>query len=110
MAEEIGIKMARAYPEQIESMRKWFHELEVILDDDNKDVTDIGKFIVDTFETRRIDEYERILFGYETLVDNACDKSKSYLDWKPEIKEALTVANTASTRQGRAVAQNELFG
>lgn len=90
MADTIGIKMARAYPAQIEAMRKWFQELEAMLDDETKDNADIGLFVAKTFEQRRIDEYERVLFGYETLFDNACDPNLSYLSFKPEIIEALT--------------------
>jgi ketol-acid reductoisomerase len=31
----------------------------------------------------------RILFGFEVLVENACDPDLDYLDFNKEIKEAL---------------------
>ena len=88
MAEQIGLKMARAYPEQIQAMREWFYALETMLESD-ADAEDVGRFVQRSFGTKRIGEYERILFGYETMFENACDPSLSYLDFKPEIKAAL---------------------
>lgn len=92
MANKIDFKMARAYPEQIDTMRKWFAEIEAIIEDEGKDTHDLGDFIQRTFESQRIDEYERILFGYETMFEHACDSTLSYLDWKPEIKALMQAA------------------
>lgn len=90
MAEKLQLKMARALPAQIESMRQWLQKLEELMDDDGNGPFEIGAYVMKTFEQNRIDEYERILFGYETLVENACDQSKSYLDWKPDIKVLIS--------------------
>jgi hypothetical protein len=46
--------------------------------------------VAESFERERIDEYERVIFGYETLIENVCDPQLSYLDFKPELKTALT--------------------
>lgn len=82
--------MARADQNQIDLMRKWFQSLEDILNDPEKDAHDIGKYIYQSFSTHRISEFERILFGYETLVTNVCDLSLSYLEFKPEILAAMS--------------------
>jgi|WetSurMetagenome_2_1015567.scaffolds.fasta_scaffold226210_3 hypothetical protein len=89
--------VAKASPEQVDTLRTWFHELEDVLEDSEEDAPDIAKFVQDTFRQRRIDEYERILFGYETLVENACDPNLSHLEWKPEIMAAIRAAKTASS-------------
>lgn len=89
MPEAVAMKMARAMPPQIEATRQWFQKLEELMEDEGNGPFEIGAYVLKTFEQNRIDEYERILFGYETLVENACDQSLSYLEWKPEIKKAL---------------------
>lgn len=89
MPEAVAMKMARAMPSQIEATRQWFQKLEELMEDEGNGPFEIGAYVLKTFEQNRIDEYERILFGYETLVENACDQSLSYLEWKPEIKKAL---------------------
>jgi hypothetical protein len=88
MAEEIHyITAARARPEQVQRVREWFQELEEVLDAD-KDYHEVGHWLLSTYP--RVDnEWERILFGYETIVENACDPTLSYLDFKPEIKAAM---------------------
>ena len=93
MPEEHHMTVAKATPEQVDALRAWFHELEDVLEDPQSDPLDIAEFVQDTFRQRRIDEYERILFGYETLVENACDPNLSHLEWKPEIMAALTATS-----------------
>jgi hypothetical protein len=89
---EQHMTMAKATPEQVQTLRDWFRELQDHLEDEYADPENIGNWVLDTFKPRRIDEYERILFGFETLVENACDPALSYLEWKPEIKAALIAA------------------
>jgi hypothetical protein len=118
MPKEISMRMARAYPEQIESMRKWFQELEEMLDDETKENADIGLFVANTFEQRRIDEYERVLFGYETIFNNACDPTLSYLSFKPEILQAIAEfqqrkaqdAQYLCARCGHAESEHSAYG
>lgn len=85
MSETHEMKVSRATAEQVETLRKWFQELEELLDDPGKDVVDVGRFVQETFERRRIDGYDRILLGFETLVENVCDPKLSYLEFKPEL-------------------------
>src|SRR3972149_889607 len=88
MTKEIHhLTVARARPEQVQRLREWFQELEEIVNSD-KDHHEVGHWLLSTYP--RIDsEWERILFGYETLVENACDPTLSHLDFKPEIKMAM---------------------
>lgn len=51
---------------------------------------DILKFVHHNW--RRMLGYERVVFGYEILVDNVCDPDKTYLDWRPDVKAALKAA------------------
>jgi len=35
--------------------------------------------------------FQRIVMDAQVLIDNACDPTLDYLEWKPEIKEALSM-------------------
>jgi hypothetical protein len=39
------------------------------------------------------ESWERIVFGYETLVDNACDPNSKYLEWREDIAKFLEDKN-----------------
>jgi len=99
MAEVHGMRAAKASPQDINEMREFLFQLEEKVNDQEIPLSEIGKFCHARFNSDCGRHFRRILFGYETLIENACDPSLSYLEWKPEIKEALTVANTASTGQ-----------
>jgi len=83
-----GLVCARAHPDQVQRVREWFQELEERLDLDGE-YAEIGHWLITNYP-RVESEWERILFGYETMVENACDPTLSYLDFKPEIKSAMT--------------------
>lgn len=87
------IVMSRARPEQVQAMRKWFQDLQEILGDSDKSDSEVGEWL-DTTYPRVESEWERILLGYEIMVDNACDLTMNYLDFKPEIKAAMKNAAT----------------
>lgn len=89
MPEEIKLRMARAYPDQVQRVREWFQKLEEILDDEKTTSADYGAWIAGHYHEVSSD-WERILFGYDTLIENVCDQTKSYLEFKPEIKEAIS--------------------
>jgi hypothetical protein len=38
----------------------------------------------------------RVVFGYQVLVDNACDPNASTLEWKPELAKLLEAAEGAT--------------
>lgn len=37
--------------------------------------------------------WARIVFGYETLVDNACDPNSKFLEWREDIAKFLEEKN-----------------
>lgn len=43
--------------------------------------------------------FGRIIMDAEVLIDNACDPELDYLEWKPEIKEALEKYEKEETSQ-----------
>ena len=43
--------------------------------------------------------FGRIIMDAEVLIDNACDPDLDYLEWKPEIKEALEKYEKEETPQ-----------
>lgn len=43
--------------------------------------------------------FGRIIVDAEVLIDNACDPELDYLEWKPEIKEALEKYEKEETSQ-----------
>jgi len=88
MAEQIGLRMARAYPDEIQRVREWFQKLEEVLEDDYNSDADYGQWLREHYHEVQ-NSYERILFGYETMFDNACDPLLGYLDFKPEIKAKI---------------------
>lgn len=36
--------------------------------------------------------FERIVLGYQTLLDNCCDPALGHLDWRPDVKAACEAA------------------
>ena len=43
--------------------------------------------------------FSRIIMDAEVLIDNACDPDLDYLEWKPEVKEALEKYEKEETPQ-----------
>ncbi len=82
----IIMKMARASDKEVECLIEWLDKLEAacstLWNEDNIAIIAQG-----------IPEWRRVVFGHSTLVDNACDKTLDYLDWKPEIKEKMGINN-----------------
>jgi len=92
MAEKTGMTAAKATPADVDQMRDFLFELEQMVENarHDDDIEKIGRFCHSHFPSRCGHHYQRILFGYDTLIENACDPTLSYLDWKPEIKDAIT--------------------
>lgn len=90
MAEQIQLRCARAYPKQIQKVREWFQQLEDVMEDEHNAASDYGDWL--SKHHHEVEgEWERILFGYETMFDNACDPNLSYLAFKPEILQKLEI-------------------
>jgi hypothetical protein len=94
MAEEVKLRMARAYPDQVQRMREWFQGLENIMHDETAENEDVSMWINQHYQ-EVANDWERILFGYDTLIENVCDQTKSYLEFKPEILAAFALAKKA---------------
>lgn len=88
-----GMKAAKATPADVDEIRNFLFELEEMVNNPENSTRDIGTFCHAHFVSKCGRHFQRILFGYDTLIENACDPSLPYLDWKPEIKEAITAKN-----------------
>lgn len=93
MAEPMQLRCARAYPKQIQKVREWFQQLEDVMDDEHNDASDYGDWLRSHYHEVE-GEWERILFGYETMFNNACNPNLTYLEFKPEILELMHQKNT----------------
>lgn len=89
------VVMAKASPDDIEATRQFLDALETNLIDDGIDAELLGRWIQNAYPEIQ-STLERILLGYEVLVNNACDPSLTYLDWKPALKQLLTQAKEQS--------------
>lgn len=78
------MKMAKANPEEVDKLREFFQAIEEMLDDPDKDNWDIGDWVRDNFP-----EWERTVYGYTVMFENACDPATSSLEFKPEILAAI---------------------
>ena len=97
MAEPIQLRCARAYPDQIQKVREWFQQLEDVMDDEHNSASDYGDWLRNHYHEVE-GEWERILFGYETMFDNACDPNLTYLAFKPEILEKMQQGSNKDTQ------------
>uniref|UniRef100_A0A6M3JX06 Uncharacterized protein n=1 Tax=viral metagenome TaxID=1070528 RepID=A0A6M3JX06_9ZZZZ len=80
------MKQARCFAKDIEQMRQFLSDLEEILDDKPDNV---GKWMQDNYPKGLGRHWQRLINGYEVMFSNACDISTNYLEWKPEIQEAM---------------------
>jgi hypothetical protein len=62
------MKLAKASQDEIDTLMRWLQDKEAAKFEDAKN---------------RPPAFMRVVFGYETLVNNVCDPAKDYLDWKP---------------------------
>lgn len=62
------MKLAKASQEEIDALMRWLQDREASKFENAKD---------------RPPAFMRVVFGYETLVNNCCDPDKDYLEWKP---------------------------
>ncbi len=81
--------MAKASQSDVDAVRDFFQALESKLDYWETTDESLGQWLETAYPTIS-SAWERILLGYEVLVTNACDPTLTYLDYKPEIKQALT--------------------
>jgi hypothetical protein len=88
------MKAAKCSTEDVDQVRAFLQQLETMVHSGtNKDLVE---FIEKNFDAHCGRHYERLLFGYETMIENACDPSVSYLEWRPELKQIIEEAGQPS--------------
>lgn len=115
----INVKMAKASEKDIERTIEFFQIVEEFMDqgtytapDDTAD--DATRYLTDEefvallrekwggrFKPAGVDaSWQRVVWGYDTLVKNACDPNLDYLEWRSDIlaflesQQPLEVAST----------------
>ena len=91
MPETIHMTAARCMPEALETMRQWLWDFEEKLEYGVADNDEFVNWLQATYQHGLGMHWQRLIFGYETLVDNACDETKDHLAWKHDIAEKLGV-------------------
>jgi len=79
--------MAKAANEDIQHLTEFLHAVE-------EKVEDYEDIDYNWFHdaVRKVEPCWRlVVHGFEVLLSNAADPEKTYLDWKPSIKEALNI-------------------
>jgi hypothetical protein len=108
-----GLRMAKADKKDIESTQMFLHALETINDshfkiedwDDGENrgngFYDLLKSMLDedgepdtesilfAFNRSCACRWRRVVLGADILIDSVCDPDKDYLDYKPELKNAV---------------------
>lgn len=51
----------------------------------------LGAYVLDWLRKNPV-ALMRVVWGFETLVENVCDPNVSYLEWRPDIKAAMEAA------------------
>lgn len=79
------MKVGKASQASIEALFTFLENLEEKIDDDDTSVTDLRSF-VDWIHSNIPIHWRAIVFGYQVLLDNACDPELNYLEFKPELR------------------------
>lgn len=82
------MRMSRSMPRDIEQLRSFFFEMDELLEDLETDNSDL-QWIVENYQERCGPHWQRLLSGYETMFQHACNPNLDYLAWKPEIQNLL---------------------
>lgn len=103
-ATETDMKLVRKFLQYVEYVSKTNVTKQGLVDDWGEDsdyYTDLStcfedgqfehEYFVEMVETAIGHRWERIVFGYEVLFENTCDPKKTYLDFKPELKNVLSL-------------------
>jgi hypothetical protein len=81
------ITVAAATLEDTDRIRQFFVDLEDVLDGDYTHDS-LGEWLEICYPHIKHD-WQRLIFAYETVYENACDLTSRTLEWKPEIAQAL---------------------
>ena len=84
------MKMAKASHEEVEATIKLAVRIDDLLRDISRDDEDVDRLIAKAVRThQRRWSLQRVVFGYQILVDNCCDPDDTALEWRPDIKAML---------------------
>jgi hypothetical protein len=78
------MRMAKATEEDINALRQFLLALEEIFEERHNRF-DEAEDVIRRFPIG----WRRVVEGYETLLQNACDPTLNYLEWKPHLKAIL---------------------
>jgi hypothetical protein len=115
MTEILHLKMARACEDEIKTMYRFVRQIEMIeaypfciyTPEEFKEDGDSEMLLLEETADGGVETtewlnawlpflnsgaMERILGGYQTMFQNACDQNAEALEWKPEIADALRKA------------------
>jgi hypothetical protein len=81
---------AKCSPDDIDQIRAFLQKLETLVHSGTH--KDLVEFVEKNFDHLCGRHYQRLIFGYETLLENACDPSVTHLAWKPELKHLIEEA------------------
>ena len=90
MTETHYMTAAKCSTEDLGQVREFLRKMEELVHAGSH--KDLVEFVERNFDQHCGRHYERLIFGYETLVDNACDPNVSHLEWKPELKQIIEEA------------------
>lgn len=86
------LRMAKAPEDEIDQLRTFFQQWEEKEDDWTIDEETLSKWLKDQYPSvSRI--WRRIVEGYVVLADKAADPNAATLEWKPELKPWIALAN-----------------
>ena len=85
------MKVGKADRKEWEEVMKFMQGLEQKCPDWEVDDKDLGVWVREQFENIEGGMF-RVVFGYQVLVDNACDPDSDVLEFKPEIAAAMAKA------------------
>lgn len=107
---KLKLRQARPTQEEIDNLVEFLHMIDEVLTFRTYTYTINGEEVSEEVNPERFQEiieqlwigdwinresgvgnsWHRIVFGYITLFDNACDPNVDFLEWKPEIAEFLS--------------------
>jgi hypothetical protein len=107
---KLKLRQARATQEEIDNLVEFLRMIDEVLTCRTYTYTIDGEEVTEEVNPERFQEiieqlwtgdwinresgvgnsWHRIVFGYITLFDNACDPNVDFLEWKPEIAEFLS--------------------
>lgn len=90
MTEVTHMVAAKCSMEDLSQIREFLRKLEELVHAGSH--KDLVEFVDKNFDQHCGRHYERLIFGYETLLENVCDPGVTHLAWKAELKDLIEEA------------------